>query len=203
MKFSSQHSSRRLILIAAARFEAAPTMSFLADLGIPYTFIEVGVGAVMAARVATSLRSLAVERDVLFLGSCGTSNFFQASTLVTPREVLWNPSDVRRRSGYLVTNAEPGISLTPIPALTVVTVSCSGSITLQKEDEPDIYENLELYSVAAALGGVCRRFSAVLGVTNELGPRAHEQWKAHFKNISDLTATHLKEHIDSLYCETT
>ncbi len=42
-----------------------------------------------------------------------------------------------------------------------------------------VLENLEAFAVARAAAAARVPFAAVLGVTNQVGPRAHAQWRAH------------------------
>lgn len=68
-----------------------------------------------------------------------------------------------------------------LPACTVLTVPAITSdpdLARQRGQAWQI-EHMESYGVAAACARLGRPFVAVLGISNEVGPLAHEQWKAH------------------------
>lgn len=188
---SSTSTASRLIIASAGRFEALSLLGELSQAGIAHTYIEVGVGAVRSALISKSLQAIARDRVVIFVGSCGQSKFFSKPYLVHPEKVNWAPSDVRSGRGYLVPGAEPTLSLSRIQTTETicrVEVSCAASITLHDDPKDHVFENLELYSVASAWQGVAKNFFAILGVTNQLGPDAHQQWKQHHGEVSRETA---------------
>lgn len=187
----------RLIVASAALFEAKETLAVFESRGIPVTFIEVGVGAIRSAQITSRLADLVTGRPVLFLGSCGTSNSFHHPTLITGRTVHWAPADVRFGESYLIPGVEPQIELSPLSVnfLKECAVSCSASITSRVEKNPDVYENLELYSTASAWRHRTAQFWSVLGITNQLGPHAHADWKKHFRDVAHLTAKFVEEHL--------
>lgn len=187
MTFSD--SNTRLIIAAAALFEAKEVLDVLSAKLVPVTFIEVGIGAIKSAQIAARTASLVAGRDVLFIGSCGTSNLFCKPSIISAASVQWEPPDVRHGESYLIPHAEPEIALDVLPGkLAVGKISCSGSITLRAENSADIYENLELYSVASTWRPTVHRFWSILGVTNQLGPNAHQEWKKNFRDAAKLTA---------------
>jgi hypothetical protein len=190
--------SHQLILAAAAQFEAIPTMAVLNRLKINYTFIEIGIGAVNAGIIAGRLSALIVDRDVIFIGSCGQSSPLQDPYLVECESVSWQPGDVRQNHAYLIPGVEPILSLNSwgeASSLPKASISCSGAISLVKETRPAIFENLELYSVARSWQSAARSFRAVLGVTNEMGPDSHNQWKKNFGRVTIMTAEWLHDYL--------
>ena len=200
MTLNIDPTSPRFIVAAAALFEASATMKILTEAGVPFTFIEVGIGAIKSAHIAARTTELVRGRPILFLGSCGTSQFSECQ-LVTAKSVAWAPADVRHGESYLIPGIEPLITLDAIQANTmrICDISCSSSITSRAEKKPDIYENLELYSTASAWRSVAGMFWSILGVTNQLGPNAHAQWKKHHGDVAHMTATFLKTHLDLFF----
>lgn len=194
MNCLAESSFSRLIVAAAASFESEAALKILSAEGVPFTFIEVGIGAIKSAQIAARMRDLVRCRPVLFLGSCGASRFSQCE-LITVDYVNWAPPDVRHGESYLIPGKEPPLKLNPlpVPSLRVGTVSCSSSITSRAERTDHVYENLELYSTAASWLPVASEFWSLLGITNELGPKAHAQWKKHHLEVAALTATFLRE----------
>jgi hypothetical protein len=187
--------SNRLVIASAAMFEAKATISLFEKKDIPFTYIEVGVGAIQASAISKSFSSLVEGRHVLFLGSCGTSATFSAPYLVQAKSVHWNPGDVRRGHGYLVPNAEPSIHLRSINSHRIdsIDIACASSIALLTDNRPDIYENLELYSVARNWVPMAATMTAVLGVTNHIGPNAHSEWVKNFKDVSFQTSNYFEQ----------
>lgn len=55
----------------------------------------------------------------------------------------------------------------------------------------DFVENLELYAVARAAARFGLKWRAQIGVSNETGPLAHEQWKSHHIQASCLAQEQL------------
>ncbi|MCX6119382.1 MAG: hypothetical protein NT027_17725 [Proteobacteria bacterium] len=187
--------SNRLVIASAAMFEAKATISLFEKKNIPFTYIEIGIGAIQASAMSKSLSPLVEGRHVLFLGSCGTSATFNSPYLVQAESVHWSPGDVRRGQGYLVPNAEPSIQLRSLSAQRIdsVEIVCSSSIALLSEDKPDIYENLELYSVARNWMPLAETMTAVLGVTNHIGPHAHSEWVKNFKDVAFQTSNYFEQ----------
>lgn len=197
MKTASHQS--RLIVAAAAFFEARDVLEALAAHSRPVTFIEVGIGAIKSAQIAARTTALINNRPVLFIGSCGTSDEFRGPELISARSVTWAPADVRHGESYLIPFAEPEVALDPLTRsglLNECIISCSASITSRKDPQSGIYENLELYGVASAWKCRTSNFRSILGVTNLLGPDAHLQWKANHKEVGRLTAVFVAEHLD-------
>lgn len=192
-------STTRLIIASAACFEVKELLNLLAVKRIPTTFIEVGIGSIKSAQVAARTTSLVAGRSVLFIGSCGSSEALSSDKLISGTTVVWAPPDVRHKESYLVPNAEPGIVLDPLPegiSIRQEGISCSSSITLRSEKSAGVFENLELYSVASAWRSSCRNFWSMLGVTNQLGPNAHQEWKKNFRDVAQLTANFIDAHLE-------
>lgn len=190
-------SSSRLIVAAAAAFEAEAALNVLCSNHVSFTFIEVGIGALKSAQVAARMRDLVLGRPVLFLGSCGASQFSQCE-LIAAACVSWAPADVRHGESYLIPDKEPPVVLSPlpVPSLRACEISCSSSITSRSEKSVHVYENLELYSTAMSWQPIATAFWGLLGVTNELGPQAHAQWKKYHTEVAELTSLFLNEHLD-------
>lgn len=189
--------SDHLIVSAAAFFEASAVIEVLSALGVRTTFLEVGIGAIRSAQIATALKSVVTNREVLFLGSCGTSNAFSSPHLVTASSAAWKPGDVRQGRGYLISDTHPLIQTTPIASIDLmaqVEISCAASITLVVEEKPNVFENLEFYSVASSWHEITGRITSIFGVTNHLGPTAHAEWKSHFRKVAQDSADFISKH---------
>jgi hypothetical protein len=184
--------SNRIVVASAAKFEATPLLDKLIYRGISFTYIEVGIGAIRSAQISSSFRKVVQGRTILFVGSCGSSSNFTEPYLISPNAVKWNPIDVRQSRSYLVKNAEPKYLLSPHSELNqdgnTTEVSCSSSISLDFEPSPNVFENLELYSVCANWVQICARFYCTLGVTNQLGPNSHESWLKYHRDAAIKTA---------------
>ncbi|MCX6127257.1 MAG: hypothetical protein NTV34_21250 [Proteobacteria bacterium] len=194
--------TERLVIAAAGGFEAEPLLAAMSALNFPFTFVEVGIGSTKASLIACALRGMVYNRTVLFIGSCGASREVTDAFLVCPSSVVWRPSDVRHGDSYLIPGAEPRIPLdrpsflTQLPA---VEVSCAGSITLRPEIIEEVYENLELYSVASAWAPIAKNLVGILGVTNQLGPQAHLQWQLNHRLVANLTASLVSQNLEEFF----
>lgn len=139
---------------------------------------------------------------MIFVGSCGTFGDFQAVKLVTARSVHWLPACERAGIAYQVQGTAPsfsGLSTGPFGhGLPAVDVICAPCISLTSEGLPAEFtptatvENLELYAVTPAILEAAASFSILLGVTNSIGPSAHQEWKAHWQSAATQTAQHVR-----------
>jgi futalosine hydrolase len=143
------------------------------------------VGALAAAVSTTRLLRELLPTEVLFVGTCGTyDSRVQVGSLVSVSEVVassieelegaaYRPSLERTRWATQVPLPFPAHAVAAPPA---ITATHEGARVLSQAAP---LEHLELPGVLEA----CRESNvpcgAALVVVNEVGPRAHEQWKTN------------------------
>jgi nucleoside phosphorylase len=71
-----------------------------------------------------------------------------------------------------------GAPLGDVACPAAITRSASAATALARSTGAAL-ENLEAFAVARAAAAARRPFVAILGVANQVGPRAHAQWAAH------------------------
>jgi hypothetical protein len=190
----------KIVIVAAAEFEIAPTREVLESMDEASSTEIIGIGALNAAKAAPRLIAACRQAYVLFVGTCGTFGTFDAPYLCTPSSVDWLPTAVRTRNAYSVSGTTPQISVNPGPltqSLPYKRVLCSPAIstieTLPAGYEREAcVENLELYSCVDEITKVASLFSCILTVTNAIGPLAHNQWQANFPHAAQMTADFIK-----------
>ena len=191
-----------LLILSAAEFEVRPLLAMLGRRGIDANSLEVGIGALEAASRAPGIATAAKGKNVVFIGTAGTFGAFTKPSLCTAGRVVWMPACERLGLGYGIPRGtvhqvkfpEPARFARELPAMTVL---CSPSISLDnrfdesiraKLDPRDCVENLELYSCARAITATAASFEVVMGITNSVGPGAHEEWKAWHEEAAEMTA---------------
>ena len=200
---------KRFLIVSAAPFEIAPLVQRFEKKRIDFKVAECGIGAIAAATKAHELGDAAVGRHVIFVGTSGTFAPFAGPSLCTTSRVVWLPACERLGLGYgiprgtlhevrLPTGQTP-ILTADLPAMTVV---CSPSISLEagftgellKVLDPALcVENLELFSCIKPLLDSADSVEVILGITNQIGPSAHEQWLKFHKIVADMTADYVEE----------
>lgn len=151
--------------------------------------VAVGVGAVRAARGAALALTHCRSRGVLILGTVGAyeGSDLSIGDLVTARHIH-----------LLDGTSALGMSYTPLPppplrcdpdlqnatGMRAVDVVTTGAITTDAGlarvlGTHGAVEHLEAWSIAHAAAEAGLPFAAILGVTNEVGPNAHAQWRTH------------------------
>ena len=218
---------KNFLLVSAAAFEIAPLIARLRrnrnfeSRGFDFIAAETGVGALAAAATAQGLGVLAQNRHVIFVGTAGIFSGFDdlkgsealaAPTLCTASLVAWLPTCERLGLGYGIPRGTiHQITVPPaqhaalkLPALRVL---CSPSISLEAGfsknlaatfDPVTTLENLELFSCIKPLLAFGKSVDIVLGVTNAIGPDAHEQWKKNHKPAAELAAEHIERNLSDL-----
>jgi hypothetical protein len=181
-----------LIIASAAGFETNEVMEKLRENGVRASQLIVGVGLVQSAIIASRLRDVVKDRDVVFCCTGGILGDFTGVDLYRAKDVVLRPNDVRHKQSYLVEGSEPPIELQSLPfSMPLCTVSGSPSISLSSEKSfgqiADI-ETLELYAVARAWFPWVKTLTGIVAVTNAVGAHAHEQWKSNFRNAASKTA---------------
>jgi nucleoside phosphorylase len=166
----------------------------------------VGVGMVDAAVGAVKAIARANPRRVIFVGTAGV---YPTSTRVLPVGVAAVAGELRLVStatlqgdAYHPTPLVSTASTTPAlrrglarvargaAAPRTVVVACPLAITRAARLAQRIaatgavLENLEAFAVARAAAAAGSPFAAVLGVSNVVGPQAHNEWRAHHRAAS-------------------
>jgi nucleoside phosphorylase len=168
----------------------------------------VGVGAVDAAVGAAAAIAAARPARVIFVGTAGAYPRGRATaaidTVAIARELCLASTAALRGDGFLpepvVTRASLSAPLAaalsacgapgkPAPLLGVacpIAVTRSATLGRHLAHATDAgLENLEAFAVAraAAAAGVVE-VAAVLGIANRVGPRGHQEWRAHHEAAS-------------------
>ena len=163
----------------------------------------VGVGAVDAALGAAAAIAAARPARVIFVGTAGAFPRGRATTAIgtvaIARELSLASTAALRGDGYLpepiATRAPTSATLSaalaacapaksPVPLLGVACpIAVTRSATLGRHlahATGAALENLEAFAVAraAAAAGI-DAMTAVLGIANRVGPRGHQEWRAH------------------------
>jgi nucleoside phosphorylase len=163
----------------------------------------VGVGAVDAALGAAAAIAAARPARVIFVGTAGAFPRGRATTAIgtvaIARELFLASTAALRGDGYLpepiATRAATSVTLSaalaacaaaksPVPLLGVACpIAVTRSATLGRHlahATGAALENLEAFAVAraAAAAGI-DAMTAVLGIANRVGPRGHQEWRAH------------------------
>jgi nucleoside phosphorylase len=191
------------LVLAAWEPEIAP-LRRLARAVAPERLVlgTVGVGAVDAAVGATAAIAAARPDRVIFVGTAGAYPRGRVTaaigTVAVASELCLVSTAALRGDGYLpvplATRAAASASLgatlaacgpgRPVPLLGVACpIAITRSATLGRHlahATGAALENLEAFSVAraAAAAGV-DDVAAVLGIANRVGPRGHQEWRAH------------------------
>jgi len=163
----------------------------------------VGVGAVDAAIGAAAAIAAARPARVIFIGTAGAYPRGRATAPIGIAAIAGEISLVStaalRGDGYLpeplVTRAPTsgplpaqlaacGPARRPVPILDVACpIAITRSATLGRHlahASGAALENLEAFAVARAAGAAgIDDLAAVLGISNRVGPRGHQEWRAH------------------------
>jgi futalosine hydrolase len=192
------------LVLAAWEPEIAPLRRLAAGIGPDQLALgTVGVGPVESAVGAAAAIAAARPARVIFVGTAGAYPRGRATaaigTAAIARELHLVSTAALRGDGYLpeplVTRAQTSTSLVaalaactsgrkPAPILDVacpVAVTRSATLGRQIAHATDAaLENLEAFAVArAAVAAGVESVTAVLGIANRVGPRGHQEWRAH------------------------
>lgn len=205
MKSSFDH---KILVVAAARFEAEPTLKLLDQMKYPYEFFAIGVGCILAAKRCYDLAAKAKGKYTFYIGSCGIFGDFKSPYLVSANIVYWMPTCSRIGVSLDFSKFYPPIklkessgTLSRFNILTSSSVSLTDKFSLSArgvfKDESVLAENMELYSVAEALN-TSNKLWTILGVTNSIGKKAHSQWNNHHKEVANLSAVFIRKTLNNL-----
>ncbi|MEY4632283.1 MAG: hypothetical protein RIQ81_2403 [Pseudomonadota bacterium] len=196
-----------LLVVSAVDFEVRPLCQRLKARGIPHRTAHTGIGSLAAAASALELGRLSTGCHVIFVGTAGTFASFEQPFLCTASRVCWLPSGERTGISYGIPRGKlHALALEPSAriGLPEKTVLCSPSISMTSAFAPDwekelipgdCVENLELWSCAAALKAGAKRLDVILGITNQIGPNAHEQWVKWHGQAAEMTAAHVEKYL--------
>jgi len=189
----------RFTVISAAKFESEPILNTefhrLVD-----EYIDFGVGVLNSMYNVPSIIDRLRDKHVLFVGTAGRFCDFISTELTCAVEVKWQPTGDRLNKSYSVPHHET-IRLHPLGLfsrdITPVSVLCGPSVSTDSPAEtldhkPTLVENIELYGVASRIVPVATSFTAVLGITNSIGPDSHIQWKENWHACATKTADFLE-----------
>jgi nucleoside phosphorylase len=201
---SARLSNLHTLVVSAWEPEVAPLRNLLsssagADAG-RVSLAAAGVGIVDAAAGAAVAIARLQPDEIIFVGTAGV----YASA--APAHAIGEAA-VAGELRLVSTAALRGDAYTPAPlvatasaspplaarlraalgaeAAPLATVACPLAITQTEELAARIaatgaaLENLEAFAVARAAAAAGIPFAAVLGVSNQVGPRAHAQWRAN------------------------
>jgi purine-nucleoside phosphorylase len=186
----------RVLVLSAWEPELAALRAGIADtpgLGKRVTLGAAGVGLVEAAIGAERALAGARPEIVIFVGTAG--RYGAGAPLggaVVARKLRLASSAVARGDGYLpeilpaVAEADVRLRRALARRVPVVDVACPLAITRSARLGRQLaaatgcaVETLEAFAVARAAAAHDVAFAAVLGISNDVGPSAHAQWRTH------------------------
>ena len=188
-----------MLIISAAAFETKPLQAALAQQ-TSVDWLTCGVGVPAAAAAVAQAQTLCHDREVLFIGTCGTFAAFTQVTLCRAQTLHWSPTCARLGLSYAVDDTPP-LSLNSSGCyndLPAAEVFCAPNISLTNT-LPDAQkgalcvENIEAYTYLSALRKTARTIDVLLGITNAIGKDAHQQWREHCQQAAALTATYVMQ----------
>lgn len=165
---------------------------------------EVGIGCISAALETSRLISQLQPTHVLFVGSIGaiakdvspqtlvsaTSTLFLDQALVTGKsylpEAMTTHITADKQLSYLLTRLN--IAILEAPIYTTPSITKDSQIaSLIARSANAMFENLELFGVAAACERSSIAWNAVCSVTNTVGENGHEEWKNNYLAAAEST----------------
>jgi nucleoside phosphorylase len=189
-----------LLVVAAYAPELAALGHALPRHAAAVTTAEVGIGAVEAAAGAARVLATIRPARLLLVGTAGlypgarSGADWAIGKAVVVRRMALASLGVARDSAYLPrlmparAQSDPRLrrEITVAAALSSADVACPLGISstlaaarLLGEATGAQLENLEAFAVARAAAAAGIPFAAVLGIANQVGPRAHLEWRAH------------------------
>lgn len=196
-----------LLLISAVKFEADPVLSILQKYDIPYSYYELGIGPINAAKNSISIAIKAKGKRVVYLGSAGTFSSFREPYLCQVDQVFWLPTGERMGLAKYMKGLHKPLSIPvtqhfdlPIKkVLTSTSVSLANDIVIEGlPAKQQLLENMEAYVLTEELMGEAKSIDIIFGITNEVGPNGSAEWFANFKGVAQLTADYLESKISKL-----
>lgn len=156
-----------------------------------------GIGGVAAAAGLSMLITVHQPTRIIALGTCGAlGSGLSIGSLVSPRLVRWVDPNILAGNAHLPPSIHPPLQLTPWPDLPPASCLQTPSLTLAAEhatllktlSEPGMatVEHLELYSMAFVAHSFGIPLTAILGVTNLVGPNGSRDWQANHSKVEAL-----------------
>ena len=191
-----------IVVVSAASFEIAPLIEKFTNL----KFIHCGIGSFQASYAAAVSQQDLTNKDIIFVGTCGTFNNFTGIELISIKDTLWMDAGERLGSSVSIENLYPQLKLKNYTFDGLKTKTAITSSALSQSNEihekwrtllakENLVENLELYPFYYYVRKIVRSFSAVLAITNELSPLGRGQWKNNFKQAAHLTGDYLSDYL--------
>ncbi len=167
---------------------------------VPTFALGVGMlaaGVRMAELIAEARARDALPARVLVMGTAGAypdgdgRPHLAIGTVVTASTTGLGSATAASGRGYVPLPPAP-VTLTPMADLTPVRVACCTAITTDAPSARALgatwqVEHMELFGVAHACARVGIPVTALLGITNVVGPEAHAQWKANRATVEAAT----------------
>ena len=194
-----------MLFASAAPFETEPLYAeFCKDPAV--SFFTFGIGCLEAARRESEFLSIAKDKEVWVVGTCGSWKPFEGVELLTTHRILWLPVCERMGLGESIEGLEPPIMLTPTSAvekLPSYTLVCGPTIASSSEivprirnkyelDEMTLAENIEFYVFAKNLARVAKKVNFLLAITNQVGPNGRRQWRENFREAAEKSAQFIR-----------
>jgi purine-nucleoside phosphorylase len=186
------------------------------DGGAPVARAAVGVGLVEAAAGAARTIALLEPRAVVLIGTAGryptAAGAPPIGAVALVRRARLASATVAAEDAYLpglipaAADTDPRLrrELGRGQRLPSLDVACPLGITRGARTAAALaaatgaaLENLEAFAVARACDRAGVPFAAVLGITNDVGPRAHAQWQAHAAAAAAAACAVVRRWLDS------
>jgi purine-nucleoside phosphorylase len=156
-----------------------------------------GIGGVAAAAGLSMLIAMHQPDRIIALGTCGAlGRGLSIGSLLAPRIVRWVDPGVLNGTAHMPPNIYKPLQIAPWPGLLPAVCLQTPSITLaadhatrlatMSEGGMAVVEHLELYSMAFVAQTYGVPITAILGVTNAVGPTGHRDWVANHKHVEKL-----------------
>jgi purine-nucleoside phosphorylase len=183
----------KVLITAAYRGE----LEALRDLPPNWIAEPCGIGGVAAAAGLAMLVAMHQPGRIIVLGTCGAlGRGLSIGSLVAPKIVRWVDPGVLNGTAHMPPNVYKALQIAPWPGLPPAVCLQTPSVTLAADHatrlatltEPGlpIVEHLELYSMAFVAHTFGLPISAILGVTNAVGPTGHRDWVQNHKRVETL-----------------
>lgn len=182
------------------------------QLGVPeltLKYAELGIGPLASLSAAQGLPSADL---MIYLGSCGEFSHPLHNhkplnvRLCTARTFYWSPTASRTAAGRLITstplrhqlsNLHPCMDhLECLPNFTSPTLTLDPTMIPRELGSPPQRgtENMELFTLVPHLASAANVI-LILGITNLVGSRGHEDWQRHQAKVAAMSAEFLRNHL--------
>ena len=186
------------VLLFAAPIEMTPAIAG----GIPegWSAACVGVGPISSAAGTAEFVAREAPSELMFLGTCGAypKSGLEVGQIVSVSAVTISSGDLvagRSRLPDLEKQVHKGLQTFPgIPSVVAVCtlgVTESGELASQLELHGTV-EHLELFSVCSAAK---MPVSALLVVSNVVGPEGGLEWQAHHRDCMEKLGEYVRQHV--------